>query len=99
MNFIIDLSFNVNKKIAYDSILVFINRYTKYARYIRAKQNWIAVQLVDAMIKKLFIKCEIFEIIIIDRENLFILKYWSTFYYHFKFAFRYNIAFHSQTDD
>jgi hypothetical protein len=99
MNFIIDLSFNVNRKIAYDFILVLVNRYTKYARYIRARQNWIVVQLIDAMIKELFIKCEIFEIIIIDRENLFISKYWSAFCYHLKFAFRYNIAFHSQTND
>ncbi len=36
MNFIIDLSFNVNKKIAYDFIFVVVNRYTKYARYIQA---------------------------------------------------------------
>jgi hypothetical protein len=99
MNFIIDLSFNVNRKVAYDSILVLVNRYTKYARYIRAKQNWIVVQLIDAMIKELFIKYEILEIIIIDRENLFISKYWSAFYYHLKLALRYNIAFHSQTDD
>jgi hypothetical protein len=53
MNFITDLSFNTNRKIAYDSILVLVNRYTKYARYVRARQNWIAVQLVDAMIKKI----------------------------------------------
>ncbi len=99
MNFIIDLSSNVSREVAYDSILVLVNRYTKYARYIRARQNWIVVQLVDAMIKKLFIKCEILEIIIIDRENLFISKYWSTFCYHLKLALRYNIAFHSQTDD
>jgi hypothetical protein len=99
MNFIIDLSFNVNRRIAYDSIFVLVNRYTKYARYIRARQDWIAVQLADAMIEKLFIKCEILEIIITDRENLFILKYWSAFCYHLKLAFRYNIAFHSQTND
>jgi hypothetical protein len=75
MNFIIDLSFNVNKKIAYNSILVLVNRYTKYVRYIRIKQNWIIIQLIDAMIKELFIKCEIFEIFIIDRKSLFISKY------------------------
>jgi hypothetical protein len=75
MNFITDLSFNVNKEIAYDSIFVFVNRYTKYVRYVRTRQNWIAVQLINAMIKELFIKYEISEIIIIDRENLFISKY------------------------
>ncbi len=99
MNFIINLSFNVNKEIAYDSILVFVNRYTKYVRYVRTRQNWIAVQLFDAMIKELFIKYEISKVIIIDRENFFISKYWSTFCYHLKLAFRYNIAFHSQTND
>ncbi len=99
MNFIIDLSFNVNRKVAYDFILVLVNRYTMYAWYVRTRQNWIAIQLVDAMIKELFIKYKIFEIIIIDRKNLFIAKYWSTFYYHMKFALCYNIAFHSQTND
>ncbi len=99
MNFITDLSFNISRKIAYDSILVLVNRYTKYARYIRTRQNWIAVQLVDAMIEELFIKYEILEVIIIDRESLFISKYWSAFCYHLKLALRYSIAFHSQTDD
>jgi hypothetical protein len=99
MNFIIDLSSNVSREIAYDSILVLVDRYTKYARYIRARQDWIAVQLFDAMTEELFIKYEISEVIIIDRENLFISKYWSTFCYHLKLALRYNIAFHSQTND
>jgi hypothetical protein len=99
MNFIIDLSFNVNKRIAYDFILVVVNRYTKYARYIWARQDWIAIQLIDALIKELFIKCDILEVIIIDRKNLFISKYWSAFCYHLKLALRYNIAFHSQTNE
>jgi hypothetical protein len=99
MNFITDLLFNVNREVAYDLILVLVNSYTKYARYVRTRQNWIAVQLADAMIKELFIKYEISEIIITDRENPFISKYWSTFCYHLKLAFCYNIAFHSQTDD
>jgi hypothetical protein len=99
MNFIIDLSFNVNRKVAYNSILILVNHYTKYARYIRARQDWIAVQLTDAMIKELFIKCEIFEVIITDRESLFISKYWSALCYHLKLALRYNIAFHSQTNE
>jgi hypothetical protein len=98
MNFIINLSFNVNRKVAYNSIFVLVNRYTKYVQYIWARQNWIVVQWIDAMIKKLFMKCEIFEIIIINREN-FISKYWSTFCYHLKFEFRFNIAFHSQIND
>jgi hypothetical protein len=58
INFITDLSFNVSKELAYDSILILVNRYTKYARYIRAKQDWTAVQLIDAMIKRLFIKMQ-----------------------------------------
>jgi hypothetical protein len=75
MNFITDLSFNVSRRVAYDSIFVFVDRYTKYARYVWTRQNWIAVQLTDAMIKELFIKYEISEVIITDRENLFIAKY------------------------
>ncbi len=99
MNFIINLLFNVNEKIAYDFILVVVNWYTKYVWYIRARQNWIAVQLADALIKKFFIKCEILEIIIIDRENLFTSKYWFAFCYHMKLTLRYKIAFHSQTNE
>jgi hypothetical protein len=99
MNFIINLSFNVNREVAYDFILVVVNRYTKYARYIRARQNWIAVQLIDVLIKEFFIKCEVFEVIIIDRKNLFTSKYWSAFCYHLKLTLRYNIAFHSQMNE
>jgi hypothetical protein len=37
MNFIIDLSFNVNRRVAYDSILIFVDWYTKYVQYVRTR--------------------------------------------------------------
>jgi hypothetical protein len=75
MNFIINLSSNKRWNKAYDSILIVVDRYTKYAKYIRALKNWTAVQLTDVLVKKLFIKLEISVFIITDRESLFIVNY------------------------
>jgi hypothetical protein len=99
MNFIIDLSSSKRWNKAYDSILIMIDRYTKYARYIRARKNWTAVQLTNVLMKKLFSKLEFSVFIITDRESLFIVNYWFVFCYHFKSALRYNTTFHSQTNE
>jgi hypothetical protein len=99
MNFITDLSSSKRWNKTNDSILIVIDRYTKYAKYIRARKNWTTVQLTNVLVKKLFIKLKISVFIITDRESLFIVNYWFVFCYHFKSALRYNTAFHSQTDE
>jgi hypothetical protein len=47
MNFIIDLSFNKRNEQIYDFILIIINHYTKYFKYILAKKDWTTKQLAN----------------------------------------------------
>jgi hypothetical protein len=47
MNFIINLSFNKRNKQIHDFILIIINHYTKYFKYISTKKDWIIKQLTN----------------------------------------------------
>ena len=38
----------------YNSILVVINRYTKYAKYILARKDWKATDLADVLVEEVF---------------------------------------------
>ena len=99
INFITDLSLSVRRDSVFDSILMIIDRYTKYVRYILSRKDWKAENLANVMIEKIFTKYDKFITIITDREFLFTSVYWSTFCYYLRVQLRYSIAFHSQTDD
>jgi hypothetical protein len=69
MNFITDLSFSKHRDIVYDSILMIINRYTKFNLYISSKKTWNAENLTNALIDEIFIKFERFVFIVTTRRN------------------------------
>ena len=52
MNFIIDLSSSLNEGIAFNSILIIIDRFTKYAKYITVNKI-ITAKKLTVMFKKL----------------------------------------------
>jgi hypothetical protein len=56
MNFIIDLSLNKWCEQIYDVILIIINRYTKYFKYISTRKNWITKHLTNELFNKMFSK-------------------------------------------
>jgi hypothetical protein len=99
MNFIIDLSFSKRREQIYDVILIVINRYTKYFKYISARKDWTAKHLANELFDEIFFKQEMSKSIIFDRDSLFTFNFWSNFCYHLKIKIRLNIVFHSQTDD
>ena len=84
--------------IVFDAILVVVNRYTKFARYIPSCEDWKAKMLRDALVKEVWSKCDLLVSLITDQSSLFISKYWLQFCYHLKIQLRYNTAFHPQTD-
>ncbi len=45
MNFIINLSFNIEEKTAFNSILIIVNRFTKFIRYITVNKTITAKEL------------------------------------------------------
>ncbi len=99
MNFITNLSSSKHRDIVYDSILMIIDRYTKFSLYISSKKTWNAENLTNALIDEIFIKFERFVFIVTNRESLFIFKFWSFLCYHLWIRLRYNIVYHSQTNE
>jgi hypothetical protein len=94
MNFIIDLSLNKRSEQIYDFILIIIDRYTKYFRYISVKKDWTAKQLTNQLFDEIFSKHEMSKSIMFDRNSLFIFNFWFNFCYHLKIKIRLNIVFH-----
>jgi hypothetical protein len=99
MNFITDLSSSKHRDIVYDSILMIIDRYTKFSLYISSKKTWNAENLTNALIDEIFIKFEKSVFIVTDRESFFTFKFWSFLCYHLWIRLRYNIVYHSQTNE
>jgi hypothetical protein len=99
MNFITDLSFSKHRSIVYNSILMIVDRYTKFSLYISSKKTWNAENLTNALIDEIFIKFERFVFIVTDRESFFTFKFWSSLCYHLWIRLRYNIVYHSQTNE
>jgi hypothetical protein len=99
MNFITDLSSSKHRNIVYDSILMIVDRYTKFSLYILSKKTWNAENLTNALIDEIFIKFERLVFIVTNRESLFTFKFWSSLCYHLWIRLRYSIVYHSQTNE
>ena len=98
MNFIINLFSNKFNDSVYDFILIIVDRYIKYARYISLRKSWNAEKLTDVMFNKIFTKFDLFKFIISDRGSLFTAQYWFDFCYYLQIKLKYNIVFHFQTE-
>ncbi len=96
MNFITDLSLSKRREQIYDVILIIIDRYTKYFKYIAARKNWTAKYLTNELFDEIFFKHEMSKFIIFDRDFLFTFHFWLNFCYHLRIKIRLNIVFHSQ---
>jgi hypothetical protein len=99
MNFITNLSFSKHRDIVYNSILMIIDRYIKFSLYISSKKTWNVENLINALIDEIFIKFEKFVFIVTNRKFFFIFKFWSSLCYHLWIRLRYNIVYHSQTNE
>ncbi len=96
MNFITDLSFSKHKEIAYDSMLMMIDRYIKFSLYISSKKTWNAEDLTNALINEIFVKFERLVFIVTNRDFFFTFKFWSSLCYHLWIRLRYSIVYYSQ---
>jgi hypothetical protein len=61
--------------LAYNSILVIVDRFTKYALIIPFRRDYIAVQLAHVLKDRLIRDYSILKTIISDRDKLFTLNY------------------------
>ena len=99
MNFITNLLSSRLWSIVYDAILILINRYIKYSKYVSTKKNWTTKNFANVIFDEIFIKFEMSTFFTSNWDFLFVSNYWSVLCFHFKIKIKLNIAFHSQTND
>lgn len=70
LDFIIDLLFNVSQKQVFNIVLVIVNRYIKFERYIPTCKDQKTKNMANILIKKVFIKYNKF-VSFVNNCNLF----------------------------
>ena len=98
IDFIIELSLCIKRKSVYDSILVIVDQYTKYAKYIPARKDWKATDLVDILVEDVVSAFDKPVSLTSNWESLFTSNYWPHFCYHLSVQLNYSTAFHPQTN-
>ena len=61
--------------IIFNTILVIVDRYTKFTRYILSCKDWKAETLKDTLVRKMWSKCDLLVFLMTDRGSLFISEY------------------------
>ena len=82
----------------YDSILVVVCRLTKYVYIILYKEASTVEDLVQVLLKTVFMYYGVPDEIISDRDKLFISKFWITLSALLGSKRKLSTVFHSQTD-
>ena len=75
MNFITDLSSSLNEDTAFDSILIVIDRFTKYVKYIAVNKTITAEELTVIFKKYIIIIFESSDEIVSNRDSVFIFYF------------------------
>jgi transposase InsO family protein len=84
--------------LTYDSILVIVDRFTKYALMIPFQQDYTAVQLAHVLKDRLIRDYGIPKTIISDRDKLFTSNYWATLMAEVGIKRKLSTAYYPQTD-
>jgi hypothetical protein len=84
--------------LAYDTIMVIVDRFTKYAIMLPFRRNYTAVQLAHVLKDRLIRYHGIPKSIISDRDKLFTSNYWSTLMAEIGIQRKLSTAYHPQTD-
>lgn len=100
MDFITDLpqSQNWTKKEFYDTILVVVDRLTKFAYFLPFLKTATAEQLAQLLVERVFSNHGTPEEIISDRDKLFLSNFWKTTMLLLQIKNKMSTSFHPQTD-
>jgi len=101
MNFIIKLpkSTNLATKDRYNSILVMIDKLTKYSHIIACTKKFTVEQLEYIVLNRLIRYHNILKALTSDRDKLFTSNYWRTLISMLGTRLRMSIVYHSITND
>ena len=95
INFITNLLLSKHKYCVYDAILIVVNRYIKITVYIFTIKKINTIELKKLLMRKVFLKFEAFEDIIINREFVFTSAFWFEICYQMQMKRRLSIVFYS----
>lgn len=98
MDFVTGLPPSKYKNVVYDSILVFVDRFTKIVRYIPVTTTIDAAKLAEVFHTEIVCRYGMPDGIVSDRGSLFTSDFWSALCFHSKIKRRLSTAFHPQTD-
>ncbi len=96
MDFIVKLSKSKDfvSNINYNSILVIIERFIKYDKFIFINESHSIKDLADIVVRKIINNHKFLDEFIIDRNTTFILRFFITFIIKFGMNNKLFIAFH-----
>ncbi len=72
IDFIIDLPPSLYREIAYDAILVIVNRYSKIIQFVSCNKETTAEELIKIIESEIIKHFGIFKSCVLDRDSLFI---------------------------
>ena len=82
----------------YDSILVVVDRLTKWAIFISTKTTLTSSQLAELLVEQVFTQHGLPESIVSDRGSKFVSKFWRYVTSRLNIGLRLSTAYHPQTD-
>jgi transposase InsO family protein len=98
LDFMSGVPLSMRDGVAYDAILVVVDRYSKMALYFPVSKTITAVQTADILIDRVFSRFGFPSGIVSDRDPRFTSEFWSDLCYYAKITRRMSTAFHPQTD-
>ncbi|TKX19703.1 integrase core domain-containing protein [Elsinoe australis] len=98
MDFITDLPPANQGSDVVDSIMVLVDRVSKYVRYIAVRKDMEAKDLADVVEREILSRYGFAKSWVSDRGSLFTSKFWSFLCWRWKTQRRLSTAFHPQTD-
>ena len=99
LNFIMRLLFSRWNDQVFDLILICVDAYIKTTHYFSCHKIINMSELTILLIDNIATWYEMSKNLINDCASLFISKFWSILCYYLKMKYRFNTAFHSQTDE
>ncbi|KAM0712543.1 hypothetical protein Q7P37_011640 [Cladosporium fusiforme] len=100
MDFIVKLPASADPvtKESYDSILVIVDRFTKFGRFIPFRETWGAEKLAHIFIKNVIANHGTPQTLITDRDKLFTSNFWKALSQELGIKQKLSTAYHPQTD-
>ena len=100
MDFVVKLpkSTDPATKVVYNSILVVVDKLTKYTHLVLWKKSGTASKLASVLLRELVSHQGLPKTIISDQDKLFTLKFWNTWTRQLSIDTRISTAYYPQTD-